>query len=140
MKNVPQDTSTNQLMVDLILLVSLATVTVMRTFVIPQLVSSLVTSHILVQFQLDLLHASRYFLSGFCICKHNTTGSNCELCAKGFYGNAIAGTPDDCMPCPCPKDSGCIQLMDKSIVCTDCPDGYAGKYKTLIFFKRLRGN
>ncbi|XP_068633205.1 laminin subunit gamma-1 [Battus philenor] len=64
--------------------------------------------------------------TGFCICKHNTTGSNCELCAKGFYGNAIAGTPDDCKPCPCPKDSGCIQLMDQSIVCTDCPMGYAG--------------
>ncbi|XP_075991196.1 laminin subunit gamma-1 [Anticarsia gemmatalis] len=64
--------------------------------------------------------------TGFCICKHNTTGSNCELCAKGFYGNAIAGTADDCKPCPCPKDSGCIQLMDKSIVCTDCPEGYAG--------------
>ncbi|KAH9630190.1 hypothetical protein HF086_000750 [Spodoptera exigua] len=64
--------------------------------------------------------------TGFCICKHNTTGSNCELCAKGFYGNAIAGTPDDCKPCPCPKDSGCIQLMDGSIVCTDCPEGYAG--------------
>ncbi|KAG6444665.1 hypothetical protein O3G_MSEX003474 [Manduca sexta] len=56
--------------------------------------------------------------TGFCICKHNTTGSNCELCAKGFYGNAIAGTPDDCKLCPCPKDSGCIQLMDQSI------DGY----------------
>ncbi|XP_031767395.2 laminin subunit gamma-1 [Galleria mellonella] len=64
--------------------------------------------------------------TGFCICKHNTTGSNCELCAKGFYGNAIAGTPDDCKVCPCPKDSGCIQLMDMSIVCTDCPTGYAG--------------
>ncbi|XP_028177669.1 laminin subunit gamma-1 isoform X2 [Ostrinia furnacalis] len=64
--------------------------------------------------------------TGFCICKHNTTGSNCELCAKGFYGNAIAGTAEDCKPCPCPKDSGCIQLMDSSIVCTDCPEGYAG--------------
>uniref|UniRef100_A0A2A4JWY1 Laminin subunit gamma-1 n=1 Tax=Heliothis virescens TaxID=7102 RepID=A0A2A4JWY1_HELVI len=74
----------------------------------------------------DPFNGQCYCKPGFCICKHNTTGSNCELCAKGFYGNAIAGTPDDCKPCPCPKDSGCIQLMDGSIVCTDCPEGYAG--------------
>ncbi|XP_063546963.1 laminin subunit gamma-1 [Cydia strobilella] len=64
--------------------------------------------------------------TGFCICKHNTAGSNCERCAKGYYGNAIAGTPDDCKPCPCPKSSGCVQLADQSIWCTDCPNGYAG--------------
>ncbi|KAI5640968.1 laminin EGF domain-containing protein [Phthorimaea operculella] len=75
--------------------------------------------------------------TGYCICRHNTTGSNCELCAKGFYGNAIAGTPDDCKPCPCPKDSGCIQLMDGNIVCTDCPSGYAGYAGNRAFIKSL---
>ena len=35
-------------------------------------------------------------------CRDDTTGNNCELCPRGFYGDATKGTPEDCKQCPCP--------------------------------------
>ncbi|KAG7248542.1 hypothetical protein CRUP_003108, partial [Coryphaenoides rupestris] len=41
--------------------------------------------------------------TGICTsCLHSTQGELCEQCAVGSFGDATAGTPEDCQPCACP--------------------------------------
>lgn len=66
------------------------------------------------------------FVSGKCICRHNTVGDNCERCAPGYYGYALAGTPDDCKLCPCPDNGECVELLNGQVACINCKPGYTG--------------
>ncbi|XP_051893430.1 LOW QUALITY PROTEIN: laminin subunit gamma-3-like [Pristis pectinata] len=65
--------------------------------------------------------------SGICQCLHNTNGSSCEQCAKGYYGNPFRGRYNDCKPCPCPDQSNCAMIEEtKEVVCISCPKGQTG--------------
>ncbi|KAG7477685.1 hypothetical protein MATL_G00072180 [Megalops atlanticus] len=74
--------------------------------------------------------------TGICTsCLHNTMGELCELCAPGFYGDATAGTPEDCQPCACPHTDPdnqfsptCESLSAGGYRCTACQPGYTGQY------------
>ena len=71
--------------------------------------------------------------TGRCIgCSQNTTGSACELCAAGYYGNPLLGSA--CRPCQCPSAENnhaatCRRLgsgsNDDSFMC-QCKEGYTG--------------
>ena len=75
---------------------------------------------------------------GFCFCEDNTAGDNCEVCAEGYFGDALKGTPEDCQPCPCPNGSSCTLIPVEGsaapvgatdglpVICTDCPEGSEG--------------
>ncbi|KAK3547531.1 hypothetical protein QTP86_021514, partial [Hemibagrus guttatus] len=68
-------------------------------------------------------------------CQHNTMGDLCEQCAAGFFGDASAGTPEDCQPCACPHTDPenqfsptCESLGNGDYQCTACQPGYTGQY------------
>ncbi|XP_065226738.1 laminin subunit alpha lam-3-like [Planococcus citri] len=77
-------------------------------------------------------------VTGQCnICEHNTTGSKCDRCVDGFYGNAELGTSNDCHLCACPlldptnNFSPTCKLVNnssKEYYCDKCPPGYGGNH------------
>ncbi|XP_069099253.1 laminin subunit alpha-5 isoform X1 [Pleurodeles waltl] len=73
--------------------------------------------------------------TGVCIgCMFNTAGPRCELCAPGYYGDAVVAkncSKCDCSPCgssACDPTSGrCLCKAGVSgIRCDHCQDGYFG--------------
>lgn len=73
----------------------------------------------------------------------------CERCLRGYYGNPLQGTANDCKPCACPlliesnNFSPSCQLKSYTImdinqvygvventeyICTQCPMGYTGDH------------
>ncbi|XP_064381762.1 basement membrane-specific heparan sulfate proteoglycan core protein isoform X6 [Dromaius novaehollandiae] len=80
----------------------------------------------------DACHPETGACSG---CLHHTAGDSCERCSPGFYGDATAGTPEDCQPCACPLlhpenqfSRTCESLGAGGYRCTACEPGYAGQY------------
>lgn len=69
----------------------------------------------------------KIIFTGQCICQDNTAGSNCELCARGYYGHPLKGTSKDCKACPCPDNGPCILLgTNPEPICSECPLGRTG--------------
>ena len=72
-------------------------------------------------------------VTGVCVtCQHDTTGDSCEVCVSGFYGDATAGTPSDCLACPCPlvtqnSSRTCFLGADSLPTCDNCPSGQTGR-------------
>ncbi|CAD5209051.1 unnamed protein product [Bursaphelenchus xylophilus] len=80
--------------------------------------------------------------TGHCLsCQHNTTGTQCEHCLPGYYGNPLLeGVLGACRPCACPSvhnshspscslnqlnAEGAVSGQDEYI-CTACEQGYDG--------------
>lgn len=72
--------------------------------------------------------------TGICTnCQHNTWGDHCEICSVGYHGNALQGTPNDCLICACPLPLGsnnfataCDVSSDGERIDCECTEGYIG--------------
>uniref|UniRef100_A0A0B7ATX1 Basement membrane-specific heparan sulfate proteoglycan core protein n=1 Tax=Arion vulgaris TaxID=1028688 RepID=A0A0B7ATX1_9EUPU len=67
-------------------------------------------------------------------CRHNTQGEHCELCSRGYYGDATRGSVNDCQKCPCPLTESpnqfspeCTLDVDRQVTCSSCPIGHTGR-------------
>nr|XP_014344203.1 PREDICTED: laminin subunit alpha-5 [Latimeria chalumnae] len=74
-------------------------------------------------------------LTGVCIgCMHNTAGPHCEICAPGYYGDAVLAkncSNCDCSPCgteSCDHRTGLCLCKPgvTGVRCDRCEDGYYG--------------
>lgn len=55
---------------------------------------------------------------GSCRCEHNTAGDECNVCARGYYGDALDGKSDSCKSCGCPDGGPCL-VEDGEVYCTE---------------------
>ncbi len=61
--------------------------------------------------------------SGDCDCIGNSTGSNCEMCISGYYGDPTKEIP--CLKCDCNDRSISCNITG---VCDMCDEGYSGDH------------
>ncbi|XP_049703370.2 laminin subunit alpha [Helicoverpa armigera] len=72
--------------------------------------------------------------TGVCLeCTDNTMGDHCEQCIPGYHGDALQGTPRDCLICACPMPYvsnnfaiGCDLSDNGSLISCQCKPGYGG--------------
>ncbi|XP_059508738.1 laminin subunit alpha-5 isoform X2 [Stegostoma tigrinum] len=73
----------------------------------------------------NMLFSNCDSLTGICLgCMHNTAGPHCELCAPGFYGDAVVAK--DCAPCNC-SPCGTESCDDRTGEC-QCKPGVTGPH------------
>ena len=84
---------------------------------------------------------------GFCQCKKNVRGAQCNRCKPGFYG-LDASDPDGCKPCVCGVGAmGCDPVTGKclckkyatGLLCQTCNSGYYGPFSGDLFGCRFCG-
>lgn len=70
--------------------------------------------------------------TGMCFdCQHNTVGNYCEICQRGYYGNATAKSSENCKKCPCKAlqtvTTDCVQNQNGDVICLNCSKAYSGQ-------------
>ncbi|CAG0883840.1 unnamed protein product [Cyprideis torosa] len=65
-------------------------------------------------------------ITGECLlCQFNTAGPNCEVCAQGFYGNALQRK---CKPCACSAYGSVSDICDPRTGQCQCREGFSGTF------------
>ncbi|XP_077410965.1 laminin subunit alpha-1 [Vanacampus margaritifer] len=65
-------------------------------------------------------------VSGECLrCRHNTAGRRCEICASGFYGDAVQ--QKNCQDCDCDVNGSLSSVCDAATGQCACRDNVTGR-------------
>ena len=77
------------------------------------------------------MHSTECGMAGCVNCQHFTTGTQCQNCIAGYYGDATRGTPTDCQQCQCNTwaTTCVVNVADpQGHQCTSCTGFTAGNH------------